>query len=82
MQIEYRKSYGLEDAIDLISDLLAKTSGDKSKILDTIKNNKDDYAKFTAAREKVVDIFKAYGQDVPERINSVDEIKKLRDTAK
>lgn len=82
MQIEYRKSYGLEDAIDLISDLLAKTSGDKSKILDTIKNNKDDYAKFTAAREKVIDIFKAYGQDVPERINSVDEIKKLRDTAK
>ena len=82
-QIEYRKAFGLEDAIDAIADLLAKTSGDKSKILDDLKSHKDDYAKFNDAKKRVLDIFSAYGEKIPNKqMNDPDSIKELREKAK
>ncbi len=82
MPIAYRKSYGVENLIDAISDLLAKTSGNLSKIDDKIDKNSDEYKKIDAAKDKVVEIFKAYKKDVDIDINDLDGIKDLKDEAK
>lgn len=79
----YHKAFNLENVFDEIQDALSKTSGDKSKMLDNLKNNKEAYAKFEDAKKRLQTTFKAYGEDVKDdQFQSLDTIKELRNKAK
>ena len=81
--LEYHKTYDLENALNDISEFLAKTSGDKSKIADKIKSNKEEYKKFEEQKTEIKDIFAALGEKVANnQLNSIEQIKALKEKAK
>lgn len=79
---KYHKTYDLEKSLDAISDLLSKTSGDKSDIKDKVSDNKKEYEAIKQNTQFVTKIFSAYGVKADEnQLKTADGIKAIKDDA-
>lgn len=83
VDLEYKKSFGLEKIPDQIQDILSKTSGDDSKLLDGLKDNKEQYQKFKELSDNLKAIFAAKGAKIDDdQFSSLDKIKELKEKTK
>lgn len=83
MTISYKKAFDLEDTIDSIADLLAKTSGDKSKLNDEAFKKSDDYKNLESSKAYVAKIFNSRNEKLADDdLTDPKKIKELKDKAK